>query len=70
MEHFKISDEVGIPSTVGAVLLNVMTMFNLSNINMILTLIISTLSITYLCINIYLKLKELKKANPEEAKKP
>ncbi len=70
MEHFKISDEVGIPSTVGAVLLNVMTMFNLSNINMILTLIISALSITYLCINIYLKLKELKKSNQEEAKKP
>jgi hypothetical protein len=61
MEHFKISDEVGIPSTIGAVLLNVMTMFNLSNINMVLTLIISALSITYLCINIYLKLKELKK---------
>lgn len=70
MEHFKISDEVGIPSTVGAVLLNVMTMFNLSNINMILTLIISALSITYLCINIYLKLKEVKKSNQEEAKKP
>jgi hypothetical protein len=70
MEHFKISDEIGIPSTVGAVLLNIMTMFNLSNINMILTLIISALSITYLCINIYLKLKELKKANQEEAKKP
>jgi hypothetical protein len=62
MEHFKISDEVGIPSTVGAVTLNLMTMFNLSNINMILTLIISGLSITYLCINIYLKLKELKKS--------
>ena len=61
MEHFKISDEVGIPSTVGAVTLNLMTMFNLSNINMILTLIISGLSITYLCINIYLKIKELKK---------
>jgi hypothetical protein len=62
MEHFKISDEVGIPSTVGAVTLNLMTMFNLSNINMILTLIISGLSITYLCINIYLKIKELKKS--------
>lgn len=61
MEHFKISDEVGIPSTIGAVLLNVMTMLNLSNINMALTLIISTLSIVYLCINIYLKIKELKK---------
>jgi hypothetical protein len=61
MEHFKISDEVGIPSTIGAVALNLMTMFNLSNINMVLTLIISALSITYLCINIYLKIKELKK---------
>lgn len=66
MEHFKISDEVGIPSTVGAVLLNVITMFNLSNINMVLTLIISALSITYLCINIYLKLKELKKLKKED----
>ena len=62
MEHFKISDGVGIPSTIGAVTLNLMTMFNLSNINMILTLIISALSITYLCINIYLKIKELKKS--------
>lgn len=69
MEHFKISDEVGIPSTIGAVILNVMTMFNLSNINMFLTLIISTLSITYLCINIYLKLKELKKLK-DETKNP
>ena len=68
MEHFKISDEVGVPSTVGAILLNVITMFNLSNINMILTLIISTLSITYLCINIYLKIKELKKVHDEESK--
>lgn len=68
MEHFKISDEVGIPSTVGAVLLNVITMFNLSNINMILTLIISALSITYLCINIYLKIKEVKKVHEEETK--
>lgn len=61
MEHFKISDEVGIPSTIGAVILNVMTMLNLSNINMALTLIISSLSIVYLCINIYLKIRELKK---------
>lgn len=68
MEHFKISDEVGVPSTVGAILLNVITMFNLSNINMILTLIISALSITYLCINIYLKIKELKKVHDEESK--
>jgi hypothetical protein len=69
MEHFKISDEVGIPSTIGAVLLNIMTMFNLSNINMVLTLIISALSIAYLCINIYLKLKELKKLK-DETKNP
>lgn len=68
MEHFKISDEVGVPSTVGAILLNIITMFNLSNINMILTLIISALSITYLCINIYLKIKELKKVHDEESK--
>jgi hypothetical protein len=63
MEHFRISDEVGVSSTIGAVALNLMTIFNLSNINMILTLIISGLSITYLCINIYLKLKEVKKSN-------
>lgn len=62
MEQFRISDEVGVSSTLGAIALNLMTMFNLSNINMILTLIISGLSITYLCINIYLKLKELKKS--------
>lgn len=68
MEHFKISDEVGVPSTIGAILLNVITMFNLSSINMILTLIISALSITYLCINIYLKIKELKKVHKEESK--
>lgn len=63
MEQFRISDEVGISSTLGAIALNLMTIFNLSNINMILTLIISGLSITYLCINIYLKLKEVKKSN-------
>jgi hypothetical protein len=63
MEQFRISDEVGVSSTLGAITLNLMTIFNLSNINMILTLIISGLSITYLCINIYLKLKELKKSN-------
>jgi hypothetical protein len=60
MENFKISDEVGIPSTVGAFTFNLMTIFNLSNINMFLTLIISGLSITYLCINIYLKIKEMR----------
>ncbi len=67
--HFKISDEVGIPSTVGAVILNIMSMFNISNINMILTLVISTLSIAYLLINISIKLRELKKLK-EETKKP
>jgi hypothetical protein len=61
MEHLKISDEVGIPSTIGAVILNVMTMLNLSNINMALTLVISSLSIVYLCINIILKIREFKK---------
>jgi phosphatidylserine synthase len=68
MENFKISDEVGVPSTIGAVILNLMSMFNISNINMILTLVISTLSIAYLVINISIKLKELKKLK-EEAKK-
>jgi phosphatidylserine synthase len=63
MEHpFKISDSVGIPSTLGAVTLNIMQMLNLSNINMVLTLVISLLSITYLLINISIKYRELKKA--------
>lgn len=67
MEHpFKISDEVGIPSTVGAVILNLMSMFNISNINMLLTLGISCLSIIYLIINISIKYRELKKLKNEE----
>jgi len=67
MEHpFKISDEVGIPSTVGAVILNLMSMFNISNINMLLTLGISLLSIIYLVINISIKYRELKKLKNEE----
>lgn len=67
MEHpFKISDEVGIPSTVGAVILNLMSMFNISNINMLLTLGISLLSIIYLIINISIKYRELKKLKNEE----
>lgn len=67
MEHpFRISDEVGIPSTLGAVILNLMTMFNISNINMILTLIISGLSIAYLLINISIKFRELNKLKKEE----
>lgn len=67
MEHpFKISDEVGIPSTVGAVILNLMSMFNISNINMMLTLGISLLSIIYLIINISIKYRELKKLKNEE----
>ncbi len=67
MEHpFKISDEVGIPSTVGAVILNLMSMFNISNINMMLTLGISLLSIIYLIINISIKYRELKKLKDEE----
>lgn len=62
MEHpLKISDSVGIPSTLGAMTLNIMQMLNLSNINMILTLVISLLSITYLLINISIKYRELKK---------
>lgn len=65
-QPFRISDEVGIPSTLGAVILNLMTMFNISNINMILTLIISGLSITYLLINISIKFRELKKLKKEE----
>lgn len=70
MEHpLKISDQVGIPSTVGAVILNLMSMFNISNINMLLTLGISLLSIVYLIINISIKLRELKKLK-EEIKKP
>jgi hypothetical protein len=67
MEHpFKISDEVGIPSTIGAVILNLMSMFNISNINMMLTLGISLLSIIYLIINISIKYRELKKLKDEE----
>ncbi len=67
MEHpFKISDEVGIPSTIGAVILNIMSMFNISNINMMLTLGISLLSIIYLIINISIKYRELKKLKDEE----
>ena len=67
MEHpLKISDSVGIPSTLGAITLNIMQMLNLSNINMILTLIISLLSITYLLINISIKYRELKKLKNEE----
>ena len=70
MEHsLKISDEVGIPSTIGAVILNLMSMFNISNINMLLTLGISLLSIIYLIINISIKFRELKKLK-EETKKP
>lgn len=67
MEHpFRISDQVGIPSTVGAVILNLMSMFNISNINMMLTLGISLLSIIYLIINISIKYRELKKLKNEE----
>jgi hypothetical protein len=66
MEHpFKISDNVGIPSTVGAISLNLMKMLNLSNVNMFLTIIISMLSIAYLIINIYMKLMELRKSRKD-----
>ena len=60
-QHFKISDSVGVPSTLGAIILNLMTMFNISNINMLLTVVISTLSIVYLLISISIKYRELKK---------
>lgn len=67
MEHpLRISDSVGIPSTIGAVMLNLMSMFNISNINMILTLGISTLSIIYLLIGISIKFRELKKLKEDD----
>jgi hypothetical protein len=66
MEHpFKISDNVGIPSTIGAIFLNLMKMLNFSDVNLFLTIIISMLSIVYLIINIYIKLVELKKKKKE-----
>jgi hypothetical protein len=68
MEHFKISDEVGIPSTLGAIILNLMSMFNISNINMLLTLGISALSIIYLLISISIKYRELKKLKKGSSK--
>jgi hypothetical protein len=64
-QHFKISDSVGVPSTIGAVLLNIMKIMNITNINMALTLIISMLSIAYLGMNIYIKAKEIKKLKNE-----
>jgi len=69
MENFKISDEVGIPSTLGAIILNLMSIFSISNINMLLTLGISTLSIIYLIIGISIKLRELKKLKKENSKR-
>lgn len=69
MENFKISDEVGIPSTLGAIILNLMSMFSISNINMLLTITISTLSIIYLIIGISIKLRELKKIKKENSKR-
>jgi hypothetical protein len=68
MDNFKISDEVGIPSTLGAIILNLMSIFSISNINMLLTLGISTLSIIYLIIGISIKLRELKKLKKENSK--
>ena len=61
MEHFKISDSVGVPSTIGAILLNVMKMFNFSNVSMSLTIAISLLSIVYLSIGIALRIREYRK---------
>ena len=69
MDNFKISDEVGIPSTLGAIILNLMSIFSISNINMLLTLGISTLSIIYLIIGISIKLRELKKLKKENSKR-
>ena len=68
MENFKISDEVGIPSTLGAIILNLMSMFSISNINMLLTLGISALSIIYLLISISIKYRELKKLKKGSSK--
>jgi len=68
MDNFKISDEVGIPSTLGAIILNLMSIFSISSINMLLTLGISTLSIIYLIIGISIKLRELKKLKKENSK--
>jgi phosphatidylserine synthase len=68
IEHnFKISDSVGVPSTLGAIILNLMSMFNISNINMLLTVVISTLSIVYLLISISIKYRELKKLRKGES---
>lgn len=67
MEHFKISDSVGVPSTMAAIMLNVMKMFNLSNISMSLTIVISLLSIAYLSIGIALRLKEYKKQSNSDS---
>jgi uncharacterized membrane protein YuzA (DUF378 family) len=69
MDNFKISDEVGVPSTLGAIILNLMSIFSISNINMLLTLGISTLSIIYLIIGISIKLRELKKLKKENSKR-
>lgn len=66
-QPFRISDEVGIPSTIGAVILNLISMFSLSNINVFLTLVISGLSIVYLLINIFIKYKELRKLKKDES---
>ena len=67
-QHFKISDSVGVPSTLGAIILNLMSMFSISNINMLLTLGISALSIIYLLISISIKYRELKKLKKGSSK--
>ena len=42
MDHtFRISDTVGVPSTLGAIMLNIMQVLNFSNVSMAFTIIIS-----------------------------
>lgn len=62
MDHtFRISDAVGVPSTLGAIMLNIMQVLNFSNVSMAFTIIISLLSIVYLIMGIWIRSKEIKK---------
>jgi glucose uptake protein GlcU len=62
MDHtFRISDTVGVPSTLGAIMLNIMQVLNFSNVSMAFTIIISLLSIAYLIMGIWIRSKEIKK---------
>ena len=58
---FRISDTVGVPSTLGAIMLNIMQVLNFSNVSMAFTIIISLLSIIYLIMGIWIRSKEIKK---------